>query len=563
MFVIGRGRYAKAVYPQAPRVTPDDHKVAVTAVDPTPDFLAAKVTAGPGISLAVLPGQQLEITATAVSEDHKVQVTAADTTPGFLDAKIAAGTNVVKTVLFPAGNEQVELSVPSAAPSGAAGGDLAGTYPNPSVVALTEAGGPTSLPISAIANGQLFIRIGGIVVGISPSGLYPVPDNVFSVNDNVDPTKFLNIELAGQAAGTTQTIVTTATISRPFRLPDISGTAVVMQDVTGQVFIGIGVTGTLHGSNAGIQYSSTTANRGAVRVNQYGANVGVPGFVGFKSRGATIGSTASVIAGDVLWRGTAIGVTGDNVSVPNAAFISIVVAAGGPTAAQCPCQYELELTNLAGARQLAFKVTTEGEAQTLRGVRAGGPATLPAALGAGTLWSSGTGSPETVITGSPGDLWSRTDGGSSTTLYVKESGVATNTGWIPVQSAGVARNVLFWGAGTLALTAVTRFLRPGYQSGLAPTTSVRMPITRAGTLQRLFVRCRVAGAGVNNITYTVLLNGVATTLAVSMLPTAVSASNIANTVAVVAGDFVELQVTKAGVIVTTPTDVEVAFEEAA
>jgi len=133
----------------------------------------------------------------------------------------------------------------------------------------------------------------------------------------------------------------------------------------------------------------------------------------------------------------------------------------------------------------------------------------------------------------------------------------------PQGPQGASNGFIFWGAGTLALTAVTRFLRPGYQSGLAPTTSVRMPITRAGTLQRLFVRCRVAGAGVNNITYTVLLNGVATTLAVSMLPTAVSASNVVNTVAVAAGDFVELQVTKAGVIVTTPTDVEVAFEEAA
>jgi len=114
MFVIGRGRYAKAVYPQAPRVTPDDHKVAVTAVDPTPDFLAAKVTAGPGISLAVLPGQQLEITATAVSEDHKVAVTAADPTPDFLAAKMAAGANVVLTVLP---GQQLEVAVPSAPPT--------------------------------------------------------------------------------------------------------------------------------------------------------------------------------------------------------------------------------------------------------------------------------------------------------------------------------------------------------------------------------------------------------------------------------------------------------------
>lgn len=45
-------------------------------------------------------------------------------------------------------------------------------------------------------------------------------------------------------------------------------------------------------------------------------------------------------------------------------------------------------------------------------------------------WIWGTGSPEGVIVGTIADVFQRTDGGSSTTLYVKESGVNTNTGWI-------------------------------------------------------------------------------------------------------------------------------------
>lgn len=45
------------------------------------------------------------------------------------------------------------------------------------------------------------------------------------------------------------------------------------------------------------------------------------------------------------------------------------------------------------------------------------------------FWRSGTGSPEGAITGPVGCLWTRTDGGASTTLYVKESGTG-NTGWI-------------------------------------------------------------------------------------------------------------------------------------
>lgn len=43
--------------------------------------------------------------------------------------------------------------------------------------------------------------------------------------------------------------------------------------------------------------------------------------------------------------------------------------------------------------------------------------------------SSGTGTPESVVTAPVGSLFLRTDGGAGTTLYVKESG-AGNTGWI-------------------------------------------------------------------------------------------------------------------------------------
>ena len=47
----------------------------------------------------------------------------------------------------------------------------------------------------------------------------------------------------------------------------------------------------------------------------------------------------------------------------------------------------------------------------------------------GVPWTSGTGSPEGVVTAIVGALYSRTDGGAGTTLYVKESGTG-NTGWV-------------------------------------------------------------------------------------------------------------------------------------
>lgn len=46
-----------------------------------------------------------------------------------------------------------------------------------------------------------------------------------------------------------------------------------------------------------------------------------------------------------------------------------------------------------------------------------------------TFWSSGVGSPEGVLTAPIGSMYTRTDGGTNTTLYIKENG-AGNTGWI-------------------------------------------------------------------------------------------------------------------------------------
>lgn len=44
--------------------------------------------------------------------------------------------------------------------------------------------------------------------------------------------------------------------------------------------------------------------------------------------------------------------------------------------------------------------------------------------------STGSGSPNSAVTGSPGDIYYNTAGGSATTLWVKESGSATTTGWV-------------------------------------------------------------------------------------------------------------------------------------
>ena len=121
--------------------------------------------------------------------------------------------------------------------------------------------------------------------------------------------------------------------------------------------------GTLHNSNAGLQYSSLIANRAQLRVNSYGAHGGVPGQTGFKSRALTIGGLAAVAPGDVLWRATAIGVCGDNASFPLSGLLSF--NAKTIAAARIGCDLEVQQSPSTGPQRITW--TFEGETGDLVG----------------------------------------------------------------------------------------------------------------------------------------------------------------------------------------------------
>jgi hypothetical protein len=119
---------------------------------------------------------------------------------------------------------------------------------------------------------------------------------------------------------------------------------------------------------------------------------------------------------------------------------------------------------------------------------------------------------------------------------------------------------LLMGNASVAATTTTRYLTPGFDGVTAPTTPVQFRVPKAGTLRRLRVRHNTGAGNGLAIVYTVRVNGVASALTVSMASTAADGSDLVNTVAVAAGDLIDIEVTKAASVGTSPADVMASLE---
>jgi hypothetical protein len=120
--------------------------------------------------------------------------------------------------------------------------------------------------------------------------------------------------------------------------------------------------------------------------------------------------------------------------------------------------------------------------------------------------------------------------------------------------------VLLWGDSSVSATTTTRYLTPGYADGTASTAPIQFRVLSAGTLRRLRVRHNSTAGNGNAIVYTVRVNGVASAVTVSLASTSSDGSDLSNTVAVAAGDLVDIEITKASSVGTSPSEVMASLE---
>ena len=150
-------------------------------------------------------------------------------------------------------------------------------------------------------------------------------------------------------------------------------------------------------------------------------------------------------------------------------------------------------------------------------------------------------------------------GSAGATGATGATGAAGATG----SSAGA---VLAWGNQSVGGTTANRYMDPwGAQNQIAGTdgtTNARHVAPRDGTLRNMFVRHGNPDGNGNTIDYTVRVNGVATSLTVSLASTGSQASDTANTASVTQGDNIDLIVTKAAGIGNSPDGVTVTVEYA-
>ena len=200
---------------------------------------------------------------------------------------------------------------------------------------------------------------------------------------------------------------------------------------------------TFPGSNAGIQYSTDFAGaRAGARFNAFGNHGGLVNITGFKSRGA-LGTLGACVAGDVLLRLTAIGVTGNGIDIPLAGLLSFYLPATGvfPQSLSPNLQIDLAGSAINSHRPVWEVVGLTGDLQMkLAGSRIQIKEGANAMQGAGALDPAGNlAVPNTLVTASTRIMTSYQAGGVHPPIGILYPSAQTpGVGFVISSAAGVA-----------------------------------------------------------------------------------------------------------------------------
>lgn len=145
-------------------------------------------------------------------------------------------------------------------------------------------------------------------------------------------------------------------------------------------------------------------------------------------------------------------------------------------------------------------------------------------------------------------------------LWLKTAAAAT--GWTNLGGGVGDHTLLHWGNDSVAASVDLRYLAPGYDQSTADLTRLttfRAP--RAGTAQRLRARHNAAAGNGNSVDYTLYVNGAPTALTCSLATGVIGdAQDLANTVAIAAGDQIEMTANKLLALGSGAVDCMVSME---
>ena len=168
----------------------------------------------------------------------------------------------------------------------------------------------------------------------------------------------------------------------------------------------------------------------------------------------------------------------------------------------------------------------------------------------------GSRDPEGNITTNPGSIYFR-EAGADSGVYMLHSSGNANTPWLNIAGGS---SILTWGNSDEGADTTERYLSPGFGLQTASTTQLRYVVPRSGIVRNMYVRHNVGNGNGNDIVYTLHVNGVASSLTVTLASTGTQGSNLTDSVAISAGDEIDVVVTKALAITTSPENIMVSLE---